>query len=74
VLLAGDTAGLVANFGWVVRGMDLAVESGRLAGEAVIRAKESGDFTAKGLASYQQAVEESFIAADMKLCHEYFNK
>ncbi len=74
VLLAGDTAGLVANFGWVVRGMDLAVESGRLAGEAVIRAKESGDFSAEALASYQQAVEESFIAADMKLCHEYFNK
>lgn len=72
VLLTGDTAGLVANFGWVVRGMDLAVESGRLAGEAVIRAKEAGDFSAKGLASYQTAIEESFIGADMKICYEYY--
>lgn len=74
VMLVGDTAGLVANFGWVVRGMDLAVESGRLAGEAVIRAKETGDYSAAGLASYQQAVESGFIASDMKLCHEYFKK
>lgn len=73
VLLAGDTAGLVANFGWAVRGMDLAVESGRLAGEAVIRAKAGGDFSAEGLASYQTAVEESFIGADMKACHNYYN-
>lgn len=74
VLLAGDTAGLVANFGWVVRGMDLAIESGRLAAEAVIRAKEKGDFSAGELASYQKAVEGSFIASDMKICHDYFNK
>lgn len=74
VLLVGDTAGLVANFGWVVRGMDLAVESGRLAGEAVIRAKAADDFTAGSLASYQQAVEESCIGRDMKICHAYQNK
>lgn len=74
VLLVGDNAGLVANFGWVIRGMDLAVESGRLAGEAVIRAKESGDFSAATLASYQRAVEESCIGADMKSCHDYYNK
>ena len=74
VLLAGDTAGLVANLGWVVRGMDLAVESGRLAAEAVIRASEKGDFSAEELASYQSAIEESFIAADIKACAEYLNR
>ena len=41
--------------------MDLAVESGRLAGEAVVAAKEKGDFSAETLASYQQALEESFV-------------
>ncbi|MBP3654061.1 MAG: FAD-dependent oxidoreductase [Oscillospiraceae bacterium] len=71
VLLVGDAAGLVANFGFVVRGMDLAIESGILAARAVIEAGESGDFSAAGLAGYQTAVENSFIASDMRLCAEY---
>lgn len=74
VLLAGDTAGLVANLGWVVRGMDLAVESGRLAAEAVIRASETGDFSAESLESYQTAVEESCIGSDIKACADYLSK
>lgn len=74
VLLTGDTAGLVANLGWAVRGMDLAVESGRLAAEAVIGATEAGDFSADSLESYQRAVEGSFIASDMKVCADYLNK
>lgn len=74
VLLVGDTAGLVANLGWVIRGMDLAVESGRLAAEAVIRASEEGDFSAEMLASYQTAVEESFIGSDIKACANYLSK
>lgn len=74
VLLVGDTAGLVANLGWTVRGMDLAVESGRLAAEAVIRASQLGDFSEKGLASYQTAVEKSFIGSDIKACANYFEK
>ena len=74
VLLAGDTAGLVANFGWAIRGMDLAVESGRLAAEAVIRATEADDFSEAGLASYQTAVEDSFIASDIKACANYLSK
>lgn len=74
VLLAGDTAGLVANLGWVIRGMDPAVESGRLAAGAVIRASESGDFSAEGLASYQTEVEESFIASDLRACADYYKQ
>ena len=74
VLLVGDTAELVANFGWVIRGMDMAVESGILAAEAVIRASESGDFSQAALASYQVSIENSFIASDMAICREYHNK
>lgn len=73
VLLAGDTAGLVANFGWVVRGMDLAVESGILAAETVIAASAAGDFSSQTLSSYQAAVENSFIARDIKACSDYLN-
>lgn len=74
VLLAGDTAGLVANLGWVVRGMDLAVESGILAAEAVIAASAAGDFSADTLSCYQAAVEDSFIAHDIMACGEYLSR
>lgn len=66
VLLAGDAAGFVVNLGMTVRGMDFAVESGRLAAEAVIRAKEAGDFSKACLSSYVDALEESFVMKDMK--------
>ena len=46
--------------------MDLAVTSGELAGRAVIAAKEKGDFSAAGLASYQTELEKSFVIRDMK--------
>ena len=68
VLVLGDAAGLVANYGFVVRGMDLAVESGILAAQTVLAARETGDFSAESLSSYQQAVENSFIAKDLRAC------
>ncbi|MBQ3392748.1 MAG: FAD-dependent oxidoreductase [Lachnospiraceae bacterium] len=66
VLICGDAAAFVVNLGYAVRGMDFAVESGRLAAEAVIKAKEAGDFSARTLSLYQQLVEDSFIYTDMK--------
>ena len=74
ILLVGDTAGLVANTGWVVRGMDLAVESGILAAKTVIEASQTGDFSANTLSAYQIAVEDSFIASDLRACAAYINK
>lgn len=66
VMITGDAAGLCINLGFIVRGMDLAVTSGELAGRAVIAAKEKGDFSAAGLASYQTELEKSFVIRDMK--------
>ncbi len=66
VLVAGDAAALVINLGLTVRGMDLAIESGRLAAETIIKAKEKGDFSADTLSAYQTAMEESFVIRDMK--------
>lgn len=71
VLLAGDAAGLVANYGFTIRGMDLAVESGRLAAEALIAAHEKGDYSRESLSAYQQTVEASFIAAELRACADY---
>ncbi len=66
VLVAGDAAALVMNMGYTVRGMDLCIESGRLAAETIIAAKESGDFSKKFLARYEEALNNSFVMADMK--------
>lgn len=61
VLIAGDAAALCADLGFTLRGMDLAIESGRLAAMAVLEAKEKGDYTAECLSSYQAALENSFV-------------
>lgn len=47
-------------------GSNLAMESGRLAGQTVIRAKELGDFSTARLAEYRGRLDHSWIMADMK--------
>ena len=70
VLVVGDAAAMVVNLGFTVRGMDLAIESGRLAGEAVIKAKVREDYSAESLSVYKTLLDESFI---MKLMTQYQN-
>ena len=65
VLVTGDAAGFCINLGFTVRGMDFAIESGRLAAEAVIRANQIGDYSKAGLAYYELALKNSFIMRDM---------
>ncbi|MBI4392416.1 MAG: FAD-dependent oxidoreductase [Euryarchaeota archaeon] len=65
-LLTGDSAGFVINAGLTFRGMDLAIESGRIAGVAVKRAKDKGDFTRGGLKEYERLLKQSFVLKDMK--------
>ena len=66
VLVCGDAAAFVVNLGYTVRGMDYAIESGRLAAETIIRAKELGDYSAAALSYYQLVLEDSCIFRDMK--------
>lgn len=66
LLVAGDAAGFVLNMGLSFRGMDLAIESGRLAGIAAREAKDAKDFSAGQLASYEKAVGRSFVMRDLK--------
>lgn len=65
VLAVGDSAGLSLNHGLSVRGMDLALASGVLAGRAIIEAREKGDVSAAGLASYDAAIDGTFVGQDM---------
>lgn len=71
VILVGDAAGMVLNIGYTVRGMDLAIESGRLAAETVWKAKEDNDFSAQTLSFYQALLEDSFIMQDMKQYQDF---
>ena len=66
VLLAGDAANFVVNIAYTVRGMDFAIESGRLAAETVIKAKEKGDFSANTLSAYRSMLDQSFVLRDMQ--------
>lgn len=65
-LIAGEAAGLCMNMGYQVRGMDFAVASGRMAAEAACKAIDDEDVTKEGLASYRQAMEDSFVIRDLK--------
>ncbi len=47
-------------------GSNLAMESGRLAGETVIHAKEVDDFSERRLAEYKGRLDNSWIMADMR--------
>ena len=66
LLLAGDAAGMVMNLGYMVRGMDLAIEAGRQAANTVLYARRKGDYSRQTLSAYRTALENSFVLQDMK--------
>lgn len=66
LVVVGDAAGFVLNSGLTFRGMDFAVESGRLAGMAAAEAKKAGNSSAQQLASYERALEDSFVLRDLR--------
>ncbi len=47
-------------------GSNLAMASGRLAGETVIRAKEMGDFGERALREYRMKLDHSWVMSDMR--------
>lgn len=64
VLVVGDSAMLVNNLHW--EGTNLAMISGKMAGETAITALDKEDFSANTLALYQKKLETSFIIKDLK--------
>ncbi len=66
ILVAGDAAGLALNIGFTVRGMEYALASGYYAAQAVLKAKEAGDFSTEALAVYKSLLEKSFVLEDFK--------
>ena len=64
VLVVGDSA-MLAN-PVTGEGADLAVLSGRMAGEVALRAHGMRDYASRTLSEYQELLENSFAVRDMK--------
>lgn len=68
VMVVGDAGMLVNNLHW--EGTNLAMISGKLAGETAIKALECGDFSKKSLSNYEIALKNSFVMKDLKTYKE----
>ncbi|MFH1070850.1 MAG: FAD-dependent oxidoreductase [Candidatus Glassbacteria bacterium] len=64
LLLVGDAAGLI-NASIYHEVTNLAMASGVAAAEAVIEAREKGDFSRETLSVYRRKLEDSFVLKDM---------
>jgi electron transfer flavoprotein-quinone oxidoreductase len=63
MLVVGDAAMLVNSMHR--EGSNLAITSGRMAAEAVLRAKEWKDYSAESLAYYDQLIRDSLVYRDL---------
>ena len=66
VLLAGESAMMCVNLGYMVRGMDYAIAAGMHAGRSAAAALEEGDTSKAGLDRYRRALENSFVLKDLE--------
>lgn len=64
VMVTGDSAMLVNNLHW--EGTNLAMISGKLAGETAVVALNKNDFSTNTLSLYQKKMENSFVIKDLK--------
>ena len=64
ILVAGDAAGFSMNIGVTVRGMEYALASGYYAAQAVLKAREAGQYTAHQLSVYELLLNNSFVMKD----------
>ncbi len=70
-LLAGSAAGLFLNTGFTLRGMDFAIESGRIAGEVAVEAVHAKQTGSAFLARYRQRLASSFVLRQLKTYRKY---
>lgn len=64
VMIVGDAAMLVNNMHW--EGTNLAMISGKIAGETAVVALSKGDFSENSLIRYQHELEKTFVIKDLK--------
>ena len=71
VLVVGDAASLVNNIHF--EGTNLAMLSGKLAGETAVFALEKGDYSASVLSQYYKKLKSSIIVKDLKTHNDTIN-
>lgn len=71
VMIVGDAAMLVNNLHW--EGTNLAMISGKLAGETAVIALETEDYSKKSLSRYEEKLKKSFVLKDMKTYENLFD-
>ncbi|MBD5401983.1 FAD-dependent oxidoreductase, partial [bacterium] len=64
VMIVGDAGMLVNNLHW--EGTNLAMISGKIAGETAVKALNSKDFTKNSLLDYEKELKKSFVLKDMR--------
>ncbi len=64
LIVTGDAAGFLLNDGFTIRGMDLAIESGMIAGNAAKKIIDSKDYSDTYI--YEKMLEDSFVLKDLK--------
>lgn len=65
LLLCGEAANLLMNAGKAIQGMDLAMRSGILGAETIVKAKERNDFSSQTMKEYRQALDEGYVMKDI---------
>ena len=65
VMVVGDAAGFV-NASLFHEGTNLAMMSGKIAGETAVKAKEKKDYSAATLAEYDAKLRKTFVLKDLK--------
>lgn len=64
-LVVGDAAGFELNTGFTVRGVDFAIESGKIAADTIIKAHEQGKNDRTTLSTYVKFLKDSFVLREL---------
>lgn len=71
IIAVGDSAGFLINDGFTIRGMDLAIGSGMIAGLSAKKIIEMKDYSRTDI--YYQMLKESFVLKHLELAYSRFS-
>ena len=66
IMVTGDAAGFVLVVGYLLLGINYAIESGAIAGQAALEAIEAQDYSARAMARYEKGLKEAGLIKTFK--------
>jgi len=66
VMVVGDAAGMVLNAGLYIEGINFALASGKIAGEAAVEILQSENYSKKQTKIYKKKLKNTFVYKDLK--------